>query len=272
MSHFADLVETNKASGVIKPSLIEVDYEGNTLQVRERGAMLRRARFDGVDLLSYSISSTTAPKPPISHACMPFGPSQTPGGQHGYSRYVDFDLTTTHMARGVRVEAQGPAVDEVPRLHRMFFLGERALSVVTTATNNTDEVARTSIGEHFYFPLPEGDASEVEINGRSLDAWLGRGAVGRIMRGEPILKELTGQPLEIALPGLQFTMQATPGKHGALHESPLALTAWKRDEFAPYICLEPTIGVHPTSSGICNEDLRIGIGSQVSLQTTLTLQ
>lgn len=275
---FAAAVVNNRAAVSAPIEAYTLAVGTSSLAVRRRGSFLTQCVLTqpgtGVAVpVMYCEEDTAKSKLTASHPMMPVGPSDGVGGQHGFPRWVDYN--PTDRARGAGVESLS-VYAELPRdmtpFTRTFRLRPSRLSVSTSVTALGEPIS-TSIGHHDYYSLEDGDYDGLTLNGRSIDELLGAGATEAVMNGEARFWSGFGETgkVDVRFPNdtaLKISAFALSLKGSQIDS--LGMLIWRRSD-APYICLEPTLGVVDTPSGLETDQANIIPHDTVSLTVSTQL-
>lgn len=196
----------------------------------------------------------------------PVGKSEGIGGQHGFPRWADYHTFVQRDGPGERrnIAFQAERSDLGQGIAKLFELETNRLVSVTKASNYEAEPLRTSLGEHFYFSLPDEDVNGLKVNGQSLDRLFGEGVEADVMNGNAFFwRSFNGRPTQIEFPdGRKVMFSANVSTQ---QQDTLGMLIWHRPG-SPSICLEPTVGFQ---SSIENTSLEIGPYDSVSLVTLI---
>ncbi|MEK7153924.1 MAG: hypothetical protein AAB834_08285 [Patescibacteria group bacterium] len=163
-------------------------------------------------------------------------------------------------------------------LERAYGLTRSQLEVGTVVQNNSRFARYTSMGEHYYFALPEGPESVegVTIQGQTIDELLQPGAIAGIRQGESQFWPDFEGMAHIKIPGTgdirlgaSFTdTDAAPQEDTANN---LGLMLWQRPG-RPFVCIEPTVGFGRNEDGqFVNTGLVIRSYGRVAFSTTIAV-
>lgn len=126
-----------------------------------------------------------------------------------------------------------------------------------TATTILDihRAGAVSLGHHDYYHLRDGDYEGLTINGKPIDELLDTsGATHEIMNGKAHLWSDFDGRADVRFPdGTRMGLTAQAKLKGIPVNEQLGMLLWRRPN-APYICLEPTVGVQKDSEGNLRTD------------------
>lgn len=280
---FVAEIEANKNAAEVSPLLATSETPASSLSVRLRGGFITNCELSspttgmrtnvlhGPD--TTDTNTTTLAKIVASHTMVPVGPYEGVGGQHGFPRWSDyheFELPEGEDGEK-RFALQAKRSDYGLSLSRIFELTKNRITMRTTIASSVagDEV--TSIGEHLYFALEDGNLKGLTIKDRSLDELLGEGSEAQLMndRTEDGTKDGT-----LYCPFDGEAIIHFPDGHdvklSAMFEGetnyPLALWIWKKPGSSS-ICIEPIVGVENL-----DDDPRNGVTVPGYGNATLTTQ
>lgn len=245
---------------------------GARVTVREQGgyiveALLKDASGRIVPLL-FADADISRTKINASHSMIPAGPYDGLGGQHGFARWADYDVTVAGNVLSMTAQTPEGGLG----IHKNIRLEPSTITIICQATNHGSQIIHTSIGEHLYFTLP-GERSEGMLLGT--DAPLApipeREA---IMRGETVFWDTFDGRVVAEFPDggktiSMYVTTTTADEHGARRpcKAPTGMLLWHRPG-TESICLEPVVG---SMSLPDNKHLEIEPGCTVIMRTTITL-
>lgn len=276
---FAQTIAEHKESEYVPSEQISFMAGEATVTIRERGAFIvtcsledpSTGRARRVLYCAETGKDLFVPKITASHTMLPVGPSDGIGGQHGFPRWADYELVGSERGdASTRVVMQAEqSAHHVLSLTREFELHKSTFASLSEARNNSNTVQQTSLGEHYYFDLPNSDVAGIRFDGASLDEVLGEGAIEGINRGE-------AQFLSYGTQGVCAIIGFSDGKtvrlegHAVLEVGAVpiehGLLVWRRPG-SPSICFEPTIGYNQKA----NNGIDIPPRGSVGLITTVDL-
>jgi galactose mutarotase-like enzyme len=201
----------------------------------------------------------------------PVGPNDGLGGQHGFPRWADYGTTagTDIRAKTGTEETWFEHEAIVPAgfmaVRRAFKLEDSALTVSTTIMS--EDPLKTSLGHHDYYTLEAGKYEGLTINGQPLDDLLEeKGATEAIMNGDARFWPHFGGHADVQFPaGRQLRITANAQHERLDRTGETGMMLWRRPD-APYICLEPVLGVEPTGSGLAMRELHLDEMGSATLQ------
>lgn len=266
-------IERNRSALEVPVHIFELQTDGSSLDVRERGAIVT-----GCDLTSpttgervsilYSSADITQAKMSATHAMVPFGPYDGLGGQHGFARWADYEkvLYETTPSGVQRLILESVQRDGSLSLTRSFELSSGSVCIQNTVHNAAPIRSRhTSIGEHAYFNLTGGDPSGLLLDNKGLDELFGSDSMGRIANGDTLFWEFPDSRATVWFPeGYGIDIEAS--FEGETTHPP-ALLIWQR-QGTESICLEPVVGVSPSKA---SNGVTIPPQGSASLRTIVTL-
>ena len=243
---FAEEIEANKNAASAPSETVGLETAGSALEVRLRGAYITKCEltspssgrrvavlYGDTDLSKFKLSAT--------HSMVPAGPYEGIGGQHGFPRWADYDVTqlddTAEGYKQMLLRAKRP--DDGLALEKTFVLGEGALTTITRISNPSDMVEQTSMGEHTYYSLDAENFDGLRLNGQDLDELLGAGSLEKVQNDGTLYFEFGGEAV-IDFPA-GHSVKVTASFEGE-SKYPLAMWIWKRPGL-PTICFEPVVGV-----------------------------
>ena len=242
---FAEEIEANKAATRVSDEVARLETEGSRLDVRLRGAYITTCDLTSptsgkrVSVL-YADSDLSQPKISATHPMVPAGPYEGIGGQHGFPRWADYDVTpmldTESGEKQVALNANRS--DQGLALSKRFVLSPSVLTTHTTITGG-ENVEHTSMGEHIYFSLQGESFDGLKLNGQSLDELLGEGSLATVQNNGTLYWDFSGMAVIDFPAGHSLKVSAT-FQGESLY--PLAMWIWKRPG-SPSICFEPVVGV-----------------------------
>lgn len=270
---FSDIITSIKGAERVNNTPERVEHEsGSTLEIREQGCFVTELTLtypqtrEQVAVL-YSEPDHTVPKLVASHIMSPVGPSEGPGGQHGYARWVPYRVIdrsqTPQGDKQVAMEAfRG---DHPIGITKDFTLYDDILTMATTIENHGDTDVQTSLGEHLYFNFTEGSERDIRVNRRTLDELLGEGAQASIMAGDAVhWADFEGAAV------IHFPAGHAIGLEAGLasgDNSQLGMLIWHKPG-TDSICFEPTVGIGSLTD---NHELTLPAGGSVTLTTMIEL-
>jgi galactose mutarotase-like enzyme len=190
----------------------------------------------------------------------PAGPFEGPGGQHGFARWADY-IVTDQGESALTLEAKRD--DGEILLTKRFGIAAKEFTSETILRNPDAEMLRTSLGEHYYYPLAGEDTSGLTIDGVSIDELLGEGTLEQIMSGEAAFWRDFPGLADIHFPaGYTLRLEASTEPNAQL-----GVLLWHKPD-TETICFEPTAGYIHTKM---NSGLGLEQGESASLTSSLTL-
>lgn len=295
---FTAMIEGNMAAEEAPIDQEELRAGGAVANMRLFGGHLTRLELEDDNgqprSVLYAPPNLAKPKLAASHAMLPVGEYDGAGGRHGIARWLDYGVTKRNecplpVSSMVRTEAQ--RCDLGVEITRTLSLTPNELAVTTKVRNLGRTGIRTSMGEHFYFSVPEGsDVHEARLRNSflgdslALDDVLGQGAADRISQGEAQFWPGYGGLLEVDLPGRQplalsanvTTITPRGRTREVTEKGQMGLLFWQRKgpeggENPPFLCIEPTYGFDQTEEGISNDGIEIPPhGGAIALHTTIS--
>jgi hypothetical protein len=269
LSGFIEEIEANKAAETAPDIESVLKLENSVLSLRNRGCFITELQLtqpgtDKVVTVLHSQPEKNVPKLVASHIMSPVGPSEGPGGQHGFPRWADYkEFALDDGPDGQkRTALQAKRSDNGLDVAKSFELSGSQLRSETTIYNPSDADEQTSIGEHLYFKLVNEEFAGITLNGRSLDEILGAGTEEGIKVGGAYFWEGFDGEVIIGFPAghrVLLTAQASDGQLGMLF--------WHR-EGSESICFEPTVGFNKKDG---NNGLILPAYSGATLSTSLEL-
>ena len=285
-SHEELLLEISAAQGAagVDPEELVLLAGAAEAHVRLQGGFLtrlalqRRGDTSPTDVL-YRGPDLTTPKLRASHAMMPVGPSEGPGGQHGFMRWVRHDpIREAQLDPGVASAHLVPrGAESVPFTTRSVTLTENSLWLGLGVTHTVLDGSSTppfglSLGEHLYFNSP-GSAHDVAIDGQSIDEGVGRGAADEIDAGRAQFWPEFPGAIDVDLPnGNRLRIDSKfkeNGGAGARLGGGLGMLLWRPEGDETMLCLEPTVGYGLDGS---NDNLIMPPRSVAMLHTAIALR
>lgn len=204
---------------------------------------------------------------------MPVGPYDGIGGQHGYPRWVDYHPVFESHQSGHLLQLEPTLPEGMPQLMRSFQLYPSNVRMATHLTTHKEGV-RTSIGHHDYYPLENGDYLGLAFNGGSIDDLIGqKGATEAVMNGEARFWPGFGDTgvVNVRFPNeMVLTISALAISYEGSKINNLGMLLWRAPD-APFICLEPTLGVIERQGKLRTDDLLIKPNDHVVLSVTTHL-
>jgi len=257
--------------------------EKSGLVVRRRGSFIMYCALvdpetDNLDRVFYSEPDAHRPKLAASHVMMPVGPNDGLGGQHGFPRWADYESTS-----GIEVRTKRPEPDEetsfeheavVPQgviaVRRGFNLEDSALTVTTTIMS--EDPVSTSLGHHDYYTLEDGKYNGLAVNGQHLDDLLEeKGAAEAVMNGSARFWPGFGGQADVRFPSGRHMRITATARHEKLDRTgETGMLLWRRPD-APYICLEPVLGVEPARDSLATRELYLDEMGTATLQVRTEL-
>ena len=214
----------------------------------------------------YSDMKMDTTKLPASHVMLPVGPSAGIGGQHGYPRWADYHefYLEPDDSGAQRMSLQAKRSDMGLAVAKLFSLSQHELITRTTVSNPAGTRARTSLGEHLYFRVSEGQIPNITLNDNSIDDVLGEGAVAKVLAGDSLFVPGADSQTYVEFPG-EHTILLETHTEGVAEGTPTGMLVWHKMG-TDSICLEPTIGYTAQRQ---NDALVMEPGGSVTLQTTI---
>lgn len=232
------------------------------LSVRLAGCYITKCALSGRPVL-YCDADTTKAKINASHMMCPVGRYDGLGGQHGFSRWVDYKVTS----RGENF-VELVADDNYDGLlsTRWFELDDHSLTITSTIKNVTDSDLKTSLGEHLYFDLGSLDTTDLRFDGQTLDEMFGAGAASQVSSGSAIhWRDFKGS-IDINF-GEQKQIRLSA--ETTLPDL-LGLSFWRRPG-TDSICIEPTIGHIDSDCEFANDLVKLASQATFKLTTKIKL-
>jgi galactose mutarotase-like enzyme len=257
-------IEANRQAAAVPTDEVVLTAGQARLAVRKRGAFITDLTLQGygdqaVDVL-YAEADHTKAKLVASHGMMPVGPSEGVGGQHGFLRWADYEITYLNNSERdfgfVTLEAD--TAGSRLRVARNYALSAAQLLLTTIVENNGAAPLRTSLGEHLYFALPEGAGVEdIRIDQTPIDELLYSGATEKIKDGKAQFWPDYSGKISVYMPDDRvLNIENTLGPSTQADERYLGMLLWQRPG-KPYVCLEPTLGFLPFGDMPFNELLEV---------------
>jgi galactose mutarotase-like enzyme len=261
------MIAENREVAKVDPSAVSISNGRSILSVRLRGCFITTCRLmdprtgSAVDIL-FAEKDHAIPKLMATHTMSPAGPFEGPGGQHGFPRWADYRVTEQSDESG-KLTLETHRSDDRIMLKKAFELSDHALVSHTTVYNPGEDTFRTSLGEHYYYPLPDNSTDGLTINGHDIDSLLGDGTLAQIMDGDAAFWGDWSGTADIRFPAgysLRLEASATP-------ETNIGMLLWHKPGSGT-ICFEPTAGY---KHGHMNTCLCLESGEQGTLTSSLTL-
>lgn len=253
---YAVYVEGLRVAEAVSPKTTTVSTLASELGVRHAGGYLVRGALGNPD--TYETQEIFYVEPDIiksklaaSHLMLPVGPHEGPGGQHGAARWLKHDVTVRPWLNGTtRLNATpiAPHWSDEGNILRTFSLDSSKLTATTIL--DVHRSGAVSLGHHDYYHLRDGDYEGFTINGKSIDTLLDApGATDEVMSGKAHLWSDFDGKADVRFPdGTRLGITAQAKLRGIPINEQLGMLLWRRPN-APYICLEPTIGVQKDGEG-----------------------
>jgi len=270
---FSDIITSIKNAERVNNTPERVEHEsGSTLEIREQGCFVteltltRPETGQQIDVL-YSDPDHTVPKLVASHIMSPAGPSDGPGGQHGYARWVPYRVIDRNQTpQGDKQVALEAFRGDYPiGITKDFTLYDDTLTMATTIENHGGSDVQTSLGEHLYFAFTDEEARDIRVNSLTLDELLGEGSQASVMAGNAVYwPDFDGAAI------LHFPAGHVIGLESGLangDNTQLGMLIWRKPG-SPSICFEPTVGINSLTD---NHDLTLPAGGNVTLMTSIEL-
>lgn len=250
-----NLVEARQQAENAPERYIRLATDSSHLEVRKRGGFITRAALTSpttgelVEVL-YAEANRTSSKLRASHSMSPVGPSDGIGGQHGFPRWMDYELMNGVFAPSEKKKIILRAKPNLPdqRLVELLKLEDSALLSSIRLTNTGRDPLGTSMGKHYYFTLKNGDPEGLLLDGKTIDEIFEPGTQDAIRGGESrIISDFDGS-VDIHFPAghdVRLSAEGRVGNEVANHM--LQLMLWhlsgeKPGEKSESFCIEPTFG------------------------------
>lgn len=282
--NFAEYVAENQATAEVSAASARLETEQSSLAVRERGGYVTELELTSPttgerSAILYAEPETTKPKLSASHVMMPAGPYEGTGGQHGYPRWVDY-ATYQHTdgpSGEQRLSVQARYADGL-WLTKTYELTESSLETCTTVTNPTNTTEDTSVGEHNYFTLPDGEVRGLKINGKTLDELLGKGSEDFLLHdedgtltwskfpGDAVITYPDGREIKLSASAEAYSMSSDGEQLQGDEQPTVSLWIWQRPG-TNSLCFEPIVGL--VGDGTRNDGVRLEPETSVTLTTRI---
>jgi galactose mutarotase-like enzyme len=268
---FETEISSNQTAEHVPTETAEIYTDKSRLEVRLRGCFVTDCKLTSPStgqriIVLHSDPELDVAKLTASHVMMPVSKSEGVGGQHGYPRWADYHVfeASSNGPDSKRIGLQAKRSDLGLGLSKIFDITENALTTRTTVTNYETSAARTSLGEHLYFNLPDENTEGLTVNGETLDELLGDGSEASIMQGNAMPYTDFDGEVAIKFPA-GHTIRLTCKTDDPSQANKLILTVWHRPG-NDSICFEPMLGF---SGETGNEGLHIEPQSSQSLMTKI---
>lgn len=214
------------------------------------------------------------PKINVTHAMVPYGANEGfASGQHGFPRWVDYRRVS--YANNPDTSSEVGALSEVIleaeqgerglSLTRSFELEPETFLITNTIHNSSEVNVQTSIGEHVYFNLEDGNYQTLRVDDKALPDILGEDSYEVLAEGGTLYYGLPEGGIDVRFPQ-GHTVNINADFIGET-KYPLAVLFWQRPG-TESICIEPVVGVSPEEA---NDGVLVKPGFNASLKTILTL-
>jgi len=300
MPEFAHHIETRRASGYefdTDPAVLTIHSHVGEMAIRQEGAVvleawLKKGRHEVPTMIltsdivddPYSSHARIAKLGVGSHTMSPVGPSEGFGGQHGFARWATYTSEKVGDSKGILRAETPPNYFKLTKEFEIGSDGIPALDSTIRLQNKTGKRQFTSAGEHFYFPLPDGDAEGLIVNSPNGDAPMNDPELrDLVMSGQAqFWPGFTGDNIGIDFPdgrkilisGSATILESDGAKTNVDHQ--LGMLFWHRPG-TESICIEPTVGFagieNPgtASEKVRNQELELPIGATMILGTKIEL-
>lgn len=264
------VVAAHMAEAAVPTSVYELRNDEASISVRKRGCFIADSalldpKTDSYINIFYCEPDLAKSKLSASHIMSPVGPSDTPGGQHGFARWVDYEAMPT--VNGLQLASDVPS--DAPKMTKYFEIDRSALRMTSELYNATQQTMQTSLGEHAYFRLKDAETGGLTVNGKTIDELLGSNALDEIMSGRAQLWGDFGGDATITFPeGHTMRIQSSYDINTEVGEvSNLGMLLWRRPG-TDSICFEPTVGF--AADGY-NQAIELTADSKLSLHSAIEL-
>ena len=193
----------------------------------------------------YSDNDALKPKINASHPMCPVGKYDGIGGQHGFPRWINYQVKCSFLDS---LLIYNSTVYDGLTIMRSFNLDKNGLSITSTIKNRSNELIKTSLGEHLYFNLNQ-DINSLLFNKRNINGYLNdQNAIKKIMSGQAIHSDVySGSVMIIDFTEYSLCIEAKANKNEKVN-----LSFWHREN-TKSICFEPTVGYIDNSNVFNNK-------------------
>ena len=260
-------LDFSKDSLNILPTQAQIHNEYGDFCIRLAGSYITKLELlSKKDNKAYSIlySDIDVLKPKInaSHPMCPVGKYDGLGGQHGFPRWINYQIKSLSLDSLLICNS---IVHDGLIIMRSFNLDKNGLLITSTIKNKSNELVKTSLGEHLYFNLNQS-INSLLFNKKNINEYLNdQNASKKIMNGQAIHSDVYSGLVIIDFTEYSLCVEAKTNKNEKVN-----LSFWHR-EHTKSICFEPTVGYIDNSNVFNNKLVSLKPDESLALFTKIKL-